>query len=166
MSPALRDIHGLDGIPWWPPATGWWLLALASIMLLLVLALWARRLLRFPPGSWRSEARSALLRLRKRHRGQSPKKSALELSELLRRTTMVQFGRERLASLSGESWLQWLKETDPEGFDWVEHGRLLTCLPYAREGTPCNDDEMARLIEAALKRIAHRDPGAEAKRNV
>ena len=24
----IRDIHGLDAIPWWPPGPGWWLVGL------------------------------------------------------------------------------------------------------------------------------------------
>ena len=31
----LRDIHGLDTIPWWPLATGWWyVIAVAGLLLL------------------------------------------------------------------------------------------------------------------------------------
>jgi hypothetical protein len=33
----LRDIHGLDAIPWWPLAPGWWyLVGLAGLLLLFV----------------------------------------------------------------------------------------------------------------------------------
>ena len=34
--PVLRDIHGLDAVPWWPIAPGWWLIA--GVLVLLVLA--------------------------------------------------------------------------------------------------------------------------------
>ena len=32
----LRDIHGLDAIPWWPMAPGWWYLIGAAVLLLLL----------------------------------------------------------------------------------------------------------------------------------
>ena len=37
----LRDIHGLDAIPWWPMAPGWWyLIALVPIIGTLILLFW------------------------------------------------------------------------------------------------------------------------------
>jgi hypothetical protein len=38
----LRDIHSAPAVPWWPPAPGWWLVAL---LVLAVLVWFGRRLL-------------------------------------------------------------------------------------------------------------------------
>lgn len=45
----LRDIHAAATQPWWPPAPGWWLLALIG----LVIAFWVTRRLWRRYQSWR-----------------------------------------------------------------------------------------------------------------
>ncbi len=126
----LRDIRGLDPVSWWPPAAGWWLVA-GAVLLLLVLA-WRYRAslrLRIPPipvlriGNWRWDAGRQLRDLRQRAAAQDAKQTAVELSELLRRVAMARLGRESCAGLVGESWLAWLAERDPKGFDWLTRGR-------------------------------------------
>ena len=39
----LRDIHLPEPIGWWPPAPGWWLLALVFLSALIYVALWWRQ---------------------------------------------------------------------------------------------------------------------------
>jgi len=143
----LRDIHGLDPIPWWPPAPGWWLLAGG-----LLLGLWlAWRLLphlRIPALvglTWRWDAARQLRDLRRRTRRQDPRQSAGELSELLRRIAMARHGRDACAGLTGTAWLEWLGAHDPASYAWVERGRLLLDAPYAPPGTVTA--ETAQLLE-------------------
>jgi hypothetical protein len=150
----LRDIHDISAIPWWPLAPGWWLLALA--MLLLTFAVWRWRAvlsLRIPIpgltlGSWRWDAAGALRDLRRRARaGQDAKRTAGELSELLRRIAMARLGRPACAGLTGNDWLDWLETHDPKGFRWRERGRVLLDAPYAPAGHG-EDPQILALIEA------------------
>jgi hypothetical protein len=152
----LRDIHGIQGVPWWPPGPGWWILAAA--VLGLVFLVWRFRTsirLRIPPipfftvGSWRWDAARRLRDLRRRTTSQDTKQTAGELSELVRRIAMARLGRDACAGLAGEEWLEWLRGNDPKGFDWPSQGQLLLEIPYAPPGDLGRSAELLTLIDAA-----------------
>ncbi|MCG6859737.1 MAG: DUF4381 domain-containing protein [Chromatiaceae bacterium] len=152
----LRDIHGIQSVPWWPPGPGWWLLA--AVALGLIFLAWRFRTqirLRVPPlpfvtvGSWRWDAARHLRDLRKRAGTQDSKQTAGELSELMRRVAMARLGRTACAGLTGEDWLAWLRGQDPQGFDWTQQGRLLLEIPYAPPGDLGRSQELLELIDAA-----------------
>lgn len=135
---ALRDIRDLPPFPWWPPAFGWWLLALGLIALGALIWRWRLPLSLAIPlpgitlGTWRWEAAQVLRDLRRRlTHGDDPKALAGELSELMRRIAMARFGRPACAGLTGNDWLSWLAKHDPNGFAWDERGRILIDAPYA-----------------------------------
>ncbi len=156
----LRDIHGLDPIPWWPPAPGWWLLAAG-----IILGLWlAYRL--FPhlrPRAlvgltWRWDAARHLRELRRRVPRQEAKQSAAELSELLRRIAMARCGRDACAGLTGKDWLQWLSDNDPRQFDWSTQASIMLNLPYAPPGSSDTEKKhILALIDAAHNWLARED---------
>ena len=155
MSGQLRDIHGLDPISWWPLAPGWWISALLILLTFVALFLLIRHFILYPPGSWRWEARVALRELWRQRNLQPQKESAAQLSELLRRIAIARFGREKTASISGDEWLAWLQQSDPNGFDWSGRGGILLNLPYAPDGRQAKPGELDALILAALKLAAH-----------
>ena len=152
----LRDIHGIQGVSWWPPGPGWWLLT-AAVLALVFLAWRFRTKIRLtmPPvpfltvGSWRWDAARRLRDLRRRAGNQDSKQTAGELSELLRRIAMARLGREACAGLTGEDWLAWLRGNDPKAFDWPRQGRLLLEVPYAPPGDLSRSQELLTLIDAA-----------------
>ena len=160
MQADLLDIRDLDAIGWWPLAPGWWLSPGLLLLLLFLLTLWIRHLIHYPPGSWRKEADRALRQLRRTHRQHSAKETASQLSELLRRVAMARFGRQRQASLSGDEWLHWLQQYDPNHFDWPEKGEWLLRLPYAPEDQAVDPAQLSELIDAALRLVSasRKDP--------
>jgi hypothetical protein len=143
----LRDIRGLDAVPWWPPAHGWWLL-LAGFFIFLFLA-W--RMYRYLTRDWRADARQQLKTLRRRlsSKKDSGKALAGEFSELLRRIAMARYGRDSCAGLQGDPWLAWLKANDPAGFDWNSQARLLLTAPYAPPNQDVESEGLRKLLRAA-----------------
>jgi hypothetical protein len=154
----LRDIHGLDAVPWWPPAPGWWYLlgALALVILLLAVREWM-----IYSGlwlGWRGDARRQLRLLKKALRTEDPREVAGRLSELLRRIAMARSGRRSAAGLTGADWLQWLNEHDTSRFDWEQRGLLLLTAPYMPPAMDVQRKELGALINAAMRLIDAKDP--------
>ena len=98
---ALRDIHGLDAIPWWPLATGWWFIIVVAGVLLFSLGI--RYWLTCYKGwfGWRGEARRELRVLKKALKSEDPYVVAGRLSELMRR---IADGAQRTSADSRTDW--------------------------------------------------------------
>ena len=149
----LRDIHGLDAIPWWPLAPGWWYVV--GLVSLLLLSIPVRYWLIYHSGwlGWRGDAHSQLRALKKALASEDPQVVASRLSELLRRIAMVRSGRKGVASLTGDNWLQWLAAHDNTGFDWEQQGQILLTAPYMPPTMSVERKHLADLIRAATRWI-------------
>lgn len=128
----LRDIHAAPVPHWWPPAPGWWLLALILLFVLYLVARWLLRLLH------RRRQRLAILQqfqevLPAYDSHGDRRQLAMDLDVLLRRLALLRFPREQ-ASLTGPEWLAlWDAEsTDPMA-------QLLLTAPY--QATPEYDPQ-------------------------
>lgn len=99
----LKDIHLPAEISAWPPAPGWWLLAVLIIGLLVLAVRWWKRRQRHP-------VTLALRELKIIENGDqcSNADQALALSRLLRRTALSLYPREQVASLTGDAWREFL----------------------------------------------------------
>jgi hypothetical protein len=156
----LRDIHGLDAIPWWPLAPGWWYVAAVAGLLLLFFAI--RYWLIYQAGwlGWRGDARRQLRELKKALATEDPHVVAGRLSELLRRIAMARSGRREAAGLTGGAWLLWLMEHDNSGFDWEQQGQILLTAPYMPPAMALERKQLATLIGAATRWIDASRPAA------
>ncbi len=133
----LRDIHLPPPVTWWPPAPGWWLLALLAIALLLFAILRWRR--------WRRRSayrRAALDELRRIDGG-----DASAINALLKRTALAA-GRHDAAALSGEAWLQFLEQTRGRGptlLQPTERSALLSL--YSAQPTAVDGARLRQIAE-------------------
>ena len=126
----LRDIHLPAAIGWWPPAFGWWILAGVALVAAVVWALryraaWARR-------AAAADLRAALRALRA---GGDPVLCALRFSTTLRRFAMTLSDRpERVAGLTGESWLDYLDSRWERTAFTQGAGKGLLTAPFVAAG--------------------------------
>jgi len=113
MNPAdplaqLRDIHLPEPVSWWPPAPGWWVALLLSLAAIFFVVYYLRKY-------WlqRRYRRVALLELGNFSLNDERNNQVLleEISALLRRVALQAYGREKVAPLTGESWLAFLDNT-------------------------------------------------------
>ncbi len=130
MNPAelpLRDIHLPPPPGWWPPAPGWW----AVLAVMVIAGLWGIW--------WRTRARrrrsavaQATLELTRMRAdaATTPAQLAAELSALLRRVCISLFPRQQVASLTGDSWLQFLDGICGGREFCHGPGRVLIQAPY------------------------------------
>lgn len=106
----LRDWHLPGPVSWWPPAPGWWVVAVLGLTLVIaVLAWWWPRRRRTAP------ARAALAELKALRaslaREGDSRRFAAAISILLRRLALVRYPRDQVAGLAGPQWLAFLERT-------------------------------------------------------
>ncbi|WP_367155730.1 DUF4381 domain-containing protein [Methylomonas sp. HYX-M1] len=142
----LKDIHLPQTIGWWPPAPGWWLVALALGLAVWAGVRWFRRLRRLPVYK---EAQRVLNDLRAQ--GGDSRTIVSALSELLRRVAISGQAREQVASLRGEAWLNYLDRSLPDAPFSRGLGRCLADAHYRPELADVDVAALFDLCERWLK---------------
>jgi hypothetical protein len=146
----LRDIHDAPPPGFWPPAPGWWLLALLALLAVIWAAFSRYR-------HWRRR-RAALEALEKARRtfatSPDPARLAADLSVLLRRVALARFAPRHVAGLTGREWLAFLDETGGEGGCFSNGvGSALITAPYA-PGAELDAEAILAVVEDWLKKNA------------
>lgn len=126
------------GVDWWPQTTGWVLLAL--VLLALVVSRAYRRLLHWYRNRYRREAAERLQQL-------APG-SLSGINRLLKLTALAAFPREQVAQLSGEPWVKFLNAQCGEPVFGEALCPLLAQATYT--GTTVDEGTHRLLVEASL----------------
>ena len=96
----LAPSHMPPLVGWWPLAPGWWALMLLLIAFIVGIGLWCRR----PIQLLRRSGLRELAKLESETLGDAALARALE--HLVRRYAVARYGREAVAGLSGNRWLE------------------------------------------------------------
>lgn len=124
----LKDIHLPEAISWWPPAMGWWLAPLLTLLIGAFLFWLYKFLTRQTPIK---TAKKQLLELKQDSSSEDIHKLA-NLSKLLRRVAISVSPRSESASLTGQAWLEYLDST-VKGKPFTEGvGRCLADAHYKK----------------------------------
>lgn len=124
----LMDIHA-PGLPeFWPPAPGWWLVAILTLLLLIWAGfkLWRYIELR----RQREQILGLLTQLEQQFEPNRAAHHLGQLSILLRRVALTRFPRHQVAALTGTDWLKFLDETGGNGQFSNGPGQILATGPY------------------------------------
>jgi hypothetical protein len=124
----LRDIHLPDPVGWWPPAPGWWILAL------LALAGVAYAALLYYRGRRHRAALRAIGRIAAAlEAGEEPLRCVQALSTVLRRFAMTLASVTSGAAVAGLTGRRWLEYLDARWArtDFCGAGAALAHAPYA-----------------------------------
>ena len=106
----LKDIHLPPPVSFWPPAPGWWVLAVLLISSLFIGGVWFYR--QHKKRKPKTEALRILKDLQILYQNSQDEVVSLRnLSNLLRRTALTVYDNDAVASLQGSSWLEFLDKT-------------------------------------------------------
>jgi len=147
----LRDIHAAAPPAFWPPAPGWWLLAVLVAATLgygvfVLIRYYRRRRLQQRILATLDELESAEF--------DNPALFVSAVSTLLRRVALMRFRRSEVASLSGDAWLRFLDATGGGGTFADGPGNVLATAPYAREPEAPARQELLALAREWIKHNA------------
>lgn len=106
----LRDIHLPQAGGFWPPAPGWWILAVTLLVIILLLAWLAYR--QQQKNRWLRLARAELRTLE--HTASQDPHWFMQVNELLKRTARARYPNEHPEVRTGEDWVAFLLRYLPE----------------------------------------------------
>lgn len=144
----LKDIHLPSPVGWWPLAPGWYVLGFLIFLFTIGVVYFIVKNQR----NARPKLQALLLLAKYKQQYENNKNSQVassQISELLRRVALVYYPREKVASLHGESWLEFLNQTSHD-IDFKEVQFMLLELPF-RPAESVNLEPLFSRVELWIK---------------
>lgn len=141
----LADIHLPEPVSFWPPAPGWWVLALllliaAGLLLRQVLALRTRKKICDYALGELDKCYQALGQNEEQSGDERQLRYVNQVNSVLRRVALVHFPQANVASLGGKAWVDFIRE---KGESSLLNEELAAALAHGRFQTRCEVDAEA-----------------------
>ena len=140
----LRDVIPPPEPGFWPPAIGWWTIAI----LLVAISVGFMYLLNMAKARY---ARQHLTRDISNAATLESGQVAVRLSILMRKVAMKRFPQSSVAGLTGEEWLEFLDQSGETDQFTRGPGRLLTTAPYDRHSVT----DVEALVRVCMSWVRH-----------
>ena len=128
---SLRDIHLPDAISWWPPAVGWWVLLALTIVAFIFISKLYRRITYTPLNKVVDNTFKNIIAEYKKNNNESD--FIIKTSQFLRQTAMSYSGRNNVAQVTGEQWIQTLNNLTEENYFNEKIKKTLINAPYQKD---------------------------------
>ncbi|WP_394204069.1 DUF4381 domain-containing protein [Shewanella waksmanii] len=148
----LRDIQLPQAIHQWPIAPGYWLLLAAVVILLLwCLRLWKKRQHKL------AAKRMAIKELSQMNTDMPH--LPIEVNSLIKRAVMSYLGRDSVAKLEGQRWLDWLlaQQASPQ---------LISLIEKRYQNTAYSPEDKQRLLDETKQWLSQTLPLTKGSANV
>lgn len=128
----LQDIHMPTDIGLWPPAWGWWVLAIVLLISLISIIFFIKR--KNARNTYRKLAVNEVHAIQTRFSSEQNSEYLQALSIILRRTALSGLGSGFNVSLKGTEWLEWLDQQCPKTNHQFSNGvgTALLAGPYQK----------------------------------
>lgn len=103
----LKDIQLPDPIGWWPLAFSWWVV-IFSFVVIVLFAVWFLRD-RHRRNAYRREAQAQLMAI-ENDSNLTAQMKILQINALLKQVAITVYGRQTIAALSEQAWVDFLKK--------------------------------------------------------
>ena len=137
----------------WPPAPGWWVVAVLTLIAIALLMRWWRD----PQRRARRMALQELQHIRSSDGDGAAVARAIQ--NLLRRYALAVFGRQTIARLTGEAWLQFVAAEGGEALSG-HVGRSMLSTAFGNHSTD-ERDQWAAGAEGFIRRAARKRHGRD-----
>lgn len=147
---SLRDIHLPDAVSWWPPAIGWWIVLALIIASVIFIPKLYRRATYTP---LKKVANDTFMEIIKQHKkNNNGLEFVVNTSQFLRQTAMSYTGREQVAQLTGDKWVQALNNISVKKIFTDSLKQSLIDAPYQKDSS-VNTEQLINAVQEWLANL-------------